>query len=61
MQCFVRSYYVNGFVTRYHIGLAVGVEDALPYAPHQESCIKDLQWPYQQLVEVKATAVKHLG
>ena len=53
--------YITEFVTRYQTSLAVGVEDVLLHALHQESCVKDLKWPHQQLVEVKATVMKYLG
>lgn len=57
-----REAYISEFVSRYPTGLAVGVEDVLPYALRQESsCVKDLQWRQHQLVEVKTTAIAHLG
>ena len=56
-----RKEYVNEFVTQYHTGLAVGVEDVLPCTLHQESSVKDLKLPHHQLAEVKATAMEHPG
>ena len=50
--------YVVKYIIWYRTGHA-DLHDARPYAPHQESWLKDLQWRHQPLVEVKATVMEH--